>query len=64
MICNIEEVKVEYLKVPSGFKLYEFLMPLLNLGARTLVRVKVDVLACLFSSDFLIQILIICLIKQ
>lgn len=48
MICNIEEVKVEDLKVSSGLKLYEFMMPLLNLGTRTLVRVKGDILACLF----------------
>lgn len=35
MVCNIEEVKAEDLKVSSGFRLYEFVMPLLSLGART-----------------------------
>lgn len=48
MTCNIEELKVEYLKVSSGFKLYEFMMPLLILGVRTLIRVKGDILAYLF----------------
>lgn len=28
MTCNTEEVKVEDLKVSSGFKLYEFMVPL------------------------------------
>lgn len=48
MTCNIEELKVEDLKVSSVFKLYEFMMPLLIWGVRTLIRVKGDILAYLF----------------